>query len=354
MIITINNEQYEAQSGQTILDVARENGIEIPTLCYSPHLSITGACRICVVEDKKTDKLVASCHTPVQDGMVIETDSPRVIEARKTILDLLISDHPLDCMTCEANGNCELQDLAYKYGIKETSFEVDRNERFAVKSKNEFIEVDPNKCILCTKCVRVDHEIQCADAIDLTERGFQTRVGTAFDEDLGADNSDCVFCGQCVEMCPTGALSYKPGKGKGREYDFEKVVTTCGYCGVGCQLELKVKDNEIVEVGSVYQAGTPNPHGESCVKGRFAYGFINSPDRLKTPLIKRNGEFEEASWEEALGYVAENFSRIRDEYGGKQTAMLSSARCTNEENYLAQKFMRVVMGTNNVEHCARL
>ena len=356
MNITINDNQYEAEAGQTILDVARENGIYIPTLCYNPHLSITGACRICVVEDVENDTLVASCHTPVRDGMKLKTESPRVVEARKTIIDLLISDHPLDCMTCEQDGNCELQDLAYRYGIKETSFEINEEEktRFEIQSKNEFIEVDPNKCILCTKCIRVDHEVQCANAIDLTERGFQTKVDTAFEGGLGADYSDCVFCGQCVEMCPTGALSYKPSKGKGREYDFEKVTTTCAYCGVGCQLELKVKDNEIVEVGSVYEEGTPNPDGESCVKGRFGYEFINNPDRLKKPLIKRDGEFEEAEWDEALDYVADNFSRIRDQYGGKQTAALSSARCTNEENYLSQKFMRAVMGTNSVEHCARL
>jgi formate dehydrogenase major subunit/formate dehydrogenase alpha subunit len=354
MLINIDNQQYEAKLGQTVLEVAQENGIDIPTLCHDPHLSVAGACRMCLVEFEDNGRMATSCTTKVSEGMNILTESQKVVESRKTILDLLLSDHPLDCMTCDANGDCQLQDLAYEYDLDKSSYGTKTDPRFEIMSDNPFIEVDPDKCILCGKCIRADHEIQCSYAINFSERGFSSKVATPFDLGLEAEQSTCVFCGQCVEMCPTGALTYKPTKGKGRDYEFDKVVTTCSYCGVGCQLELNVKDNEVVKVGSVYQEGRPNPSGEMCVKGRFGYQFINHPDRLKNPLIKKNGEFVEASWDEALDHVAENFSRIKDNHGGRQTGALSSARCTNEENYLTQKFMRAVMGTNTVEHCARL
>ncbi len=352
MLININHRQYEAQPGQTILDIARANGIEIPTLCHHPALSIAGACRMCVVECD--NRLVASCTTPARDGMEILTDSKRVIGGRKTILDLILSDHPLDCMTCEANGDCKVQDLAYQYDLRESSFGSKRESRFSIRADNPFLEVDPDKCILCGRCVRVDHEIQCSYAIDFVHRGFDSIVGTPFEEGLDGDNSTCVFCGQCVEMCPTGALTYKPSKGKGRDYEFQKIVTTCPYCGVGCQLELHVKDNKVIKVGSVYQVGSPNPVGETCVKGRFGYGYVNHEDRLTTPLIKRNGQFEEVSWDEALDYVAQKLIQIKEIYGSKAIAGFSSAKCTNEENYVMQKFIRAVVGTNSVDHCARL
>ena len=354
MDIIINDNKYTAKEGQTVLEVAQKNDIDIPTLCHSPFLTNTGSCRMCLVEDAEDGSLHTSCTTPVQDGMEVYTESEKVVDARKTILDLLISDHPLDCMTCEADGNCDLQDLAYRYGIEGSSYGRKDDSRFEIENDNEFIELDPDKCILCGKCVRVDQEIQCSDAIDFMDRGFDTKVTATLDEGLGGDLSTCVFCGQCVDMCPTGALSFIPSKNKGREYDFEKTVTTCPYCGVGCQLELKTKDREIVEVGSVYNENTPNPAGETCVKGRFGYDFVNHQDRLKKPLIKENGEFKEAEWDEALSYVAENLEKIKEENGSRSLAGLSSAKCTNEENYLMQKFMRAVIGTNSVDHCARL
>jgi formate dehydrogenase major subunit/formate dehydrogenase alpha subunit len=352
--ITIDKQKIEVEKGKTVLEAAEENGIAIPTLCHSPFLEDVGACRMCLIEDLADGKLKTSCTTEVKDGMEVLTKSKRVEDSRRTILDLLISDHPLDCMTCEADGSCTLQDLAYQYGIERSSYGTKSEPRFKVERDNEFIELDPDKCILCGKCIRVDQDIQCSDAIDFVERGFQTKVGAASDEGLGGEDSTCVFCGQCVELCPTGALSYIPSQKKGREYNFEKTVTTCPYCGVGCQLELKTKDRKVIEVGSVYREGTPNPYGEACVKGRFGYDFINHPDRLKKPLIKRNGKFEEAEWEEALSLVAEKLTEIKDEYGGRALAGLSSAKCTNEENYLMQKFMRAVIGTNSVDHCARL
>jgi len=355
MNITINNKEYQAETGQTILDVAQANNIKIPTLCYDPYLSITGACRMCMVETDNNG-LVTACSTPAVDGMNIQTHSEKVEERRKEILDLLLSDHDIECMTCEADGNCTLQDLAYEYGLDESSYKKESvsDRIFDFYKDNEFIELDPNKCILCGKCIRVDQEVQCSDAIEFIERGFQTKVGTTFDEGLDSERSTCVFCGQCVEMCPTGALTYIPSKNKGRTKDFRTEVTTCPYCGVGCQLELRIKDDEIVEVGSVYRDNTQNPAGEACVKGRFGLEFVSHPDRLKKPMIKKQGEFEEVDWEEALDYVAERFTEIKDKYGPKAMAGLSSAKCTNEENFLMQKFMRAVIGTNSVDHCARL
>jgi|AntRauTorckE6833_2_1112554.scaffolds.fasta_scaffold00175_32 formate dehydrogenase major subunit/formate dehydrogenase alpha subunit len=353
MYITIDDKNYQASTGQTILDVARENNIYIPTLCYDPHLTITGACRMCMVETENNG-LVTACTTTVNDGMKIETNNDKVRSRRKEILDLLLSDHNIECMTCEADGDCKLQDLAYEYGLDESSYDSEQDRVFDFYSDNEFIELDPNKCILCGKCTRVDQEVQCSDAIDFIERGFQTKVGTTYDEGFDTEKSTCVFCGQCVEMCPTGALTYIPSKNKGRAKDFREVVTTCPYCGVGCQLNLRIKDNEIIEVGAVYREGTPNPAGEACVKGRFGLQFVSHPDRLKKPLIRKNGKLQEAEWDETLDYVAKRFNEIKDEHGPDALAGLSSAKCTNEENYMMQKFMRAVIGTNSVDHCARL
>lgn len=355
-LITINEREYQVEDGQSLLEAVRSQGMDIPTLCHHPKLSISGGCRLCLVEDQDSGKLVPSCSTEVQVGMNINIDNERVERARKSVVDLLLSDHPLDCMVCEADGNCTLQDLAYEYEIQESSFGAKKDPRFAIERDNPFIEHDPDKCILCGRCIRVDNEIQCSDAIDFVNRGFTTRVGAALKDDLGSEDSSCVFCGQCVEMCPTGALSYIPSKNMGREYQLEHTETTCGYCGVGCKLDLKTNDNKVVEVGSIYRENLPNPVGESCVKGRFGYEFIDHPDRLTSPLIKdpETGEFYKASWDEALDLIADKFSTIKKDQGSQAFGALCSARCTNEDNYLMQKLMRGVIGNHNVDHCARL
>jgi formate dehydrogenase alpha subunit len=287
----------------------------------------------------------------VSEGLSVETHSERVEEARRFVLELLLSDHPLDCMTCERAGNCELQDLAYQYGIKESRFSGEQHS-YSLDTSNPFFERDYNKCILCRRCVRACNEINGVEAIAVIKRGFDSKIGTAFDG--GMQDSPCEFCGMCVELCPTGALVPALGKWQGRAWELEKVATTCPYCGVGCQFYVQVKDGQIVQVTSKWDA--PANHGWTCAKGRFGWDFAQHPDRLTKPLIRRKkgGELEEAEWDQALDLVASRLQEIRTRYGPQAFGALASAKCSNEENWVMQKFSRAVMGTNNVDHCARL
>ncbi len=345
--ITINKKQYEVLEGKTILEVCREIGIEIPTLCHDDRLEPHAACRLCVVEIEGRRNLMTACSTKVEQGMVIETHSEKVIKSRKNILDLMISNHPLDCLTCNKSGDCGLQKYCYEYGILEGSFKGEK-KNYPIDDSNHFYISDPNKCILCGKCVRVCSELQGTNAIGLSDRGFITKVTTPFDE--GLINSKCVSCGNCVSVCPVGSLEPK-SRERFRKWETRKVRTTCSYCGVGCQMDLIVKGEKVV---GVEPAKGPSNNGLLCVKGKFAYPFVNHPDRLKTPLIKRDGKFEEATWEEAYELIAEKIKETKNAYGSDSLAGLTSARCTNEENYLFQKLFRAVVGTNNVDHCARL
>ncbi len=345
--LTMNGREITVNDGISILEAARENGIDIPTLCYDKELSPFGGCRLCVVEVEGSNKLVASCSAKVREGMVVNTESERVVKTRREILDLLYSNHPQDCLTCEKSGECGLQDLCYRYGIKEGSYKGEV-KKYAIDSLNPVMERDQSKCILCGKCVRVCKEIQVTSAIDFTGRGFKSKITTGFDNPI--DYKNCRLCGQCITACPTGALVNKQLKGI-RPWEVKKVRTTCPFCGTGCNFDLNVKDGKVVGV-------TPNPdspvNGKSlCVKGRYHIDFINSPDRLTKPLIKKNGEFVESSWEEAMDLVVNNLRKAKEEYGPDSVAGLSSARCVNEDNFVFQKMMRVAIGTNNVDHCAR-
>ncbi len=347
--ITIDGQKIAARPGSTVLEAAQEVGIDIPTLCYHPALPPEGACRVCLVEIERQRTLQPACTFPATEGMVVHTCSEKVVEARKFVLELLLSDHPLDCMTCEMNGNCELQDLAYEYGIKETRFPGEQHT-YLVDDPNPFIERDYNKCILCRRCVRACSYMNGVEAIGVMHRGFQAKIGTAFDGYL--EDSPCEFCGMCVAVCPTGALTPKQRKGKGREWEFKKVTTLCSYCGVGCQIDLNIKDGRIIQATSHWDG--PANHGWTCVKGRFGWDYVHHPDRLTKPLIKKDGAFVEATWDEALDLVASKFREVKEKDGADAFGALSSAKCTNEENYVMQKFARAVMGTNNVDHCARL
>ena len=346
--ININGKEVEAPAGSTILQAAEGAGIKIPRLCYDPELSPLGACRLCVVEIEGNRLLPASCVTPVTSGMKIQTESLAVVEARKTILELLIANHPMDCMTCDKSGACVLQDYCYQYGVKETPFEGDKHA-YEIDDSNPFIIRDMNKCILCGACVRACEEMTGKDNLSYKGRGFHRKAVCA--GDVPYIESDCVFCGQCVAVCPTGALTEKTMAGEGRRWEIERVQTTCPFCGTGCNFDLAVNKGKVV--GVLSNPKSPVNGRSLCVKGRFGWDFVYNPKRLKTPLIKRNGKFEEATWDEAFDLIAQKFNENKAKNGPDSFAALSSARCTNEENFLVQKFTRAAMGTNNVDHCAR-
>jgi formate dehydrogenase alpha subunit len=346
--LTIDGNQIAVPKGTTVLEAARKAGSFIPTLCHDPELTKPGACRICVVEIKGAKNLPASCVTEAAEGMVVETASPQVIEARKTILELMLDNHPQDCLSCHQSGDCKLQDYAYFYDVRPGAFGGE-TKNYDLEDDNIFIVRDMNKCILCGKCLRACEEKQGRAVIDFAYRGFRTKVSTALDKTLA--DSICVACGSCVAVCPTGALTEKAMLGKGRKWEVEKVRTTCPFCGVGCNFDLNVKGGKVIGVTS--NAASPVNGPDLCVKGRFGADFVHSPNRLTKPLIRKNGKFVESSWNEALDLVAGKLGEIKSKYGGDAIAALSSARCTNEDNYVMQKLIRAGCGTNNIDHCAR-
>jgi formate dehydrogenase (NADP+) alpha subunit len=348
-IIVINGTDYEFFPGETILKVAQRNGIDIPTICYLEGCTPTGACRMCVVEVKGARNLLPSCATPAVPNMVVETESERVVRSRRINIELLLAAGNHNCLTCEANGNCRLQELAYKYKVEKVRFPQSA-QRYPTETENAFIVRDFSRCILCGRCVQACNDVQVNNAISYGYRGSGTKIVAR--GDLPLHMSDCVFCGECVQACPVGALVEKQSRFMARQWEEEQVQTTCAYCGVGCQIHLHIKDNRIVKVTGV-EGAAPN-FGSLCVKGRFGYDFVSDPKRLTIPLIKENGSFRKASWNEALSMVAETFSAIKQKYGADSIGVFSSAKTTNEDNYVAQKFARAVIGTNNVDHCARL
>ena len=347
--LTIDGREVQAEEGTTIFEAARKAGIHIPHLCYRHDLTPTTSCRLCVVEVEGARTLVASCALPVAPKMVIRTGTKRVQDARKLVVELLLSDHPYDCMTCEKSGSCKLEKYAYEFGIRKARFLGEKHE-YSLRAANPFYERDYNKCILCGRCVTVCQEIQYCEAVDYSKRGFTTKVAASFDHSM--QESPWVFCGTCVSVCPVGALSEKAGRFQGRDWELKKIPTVCSYCGVGCTLVLNVKDNQVLKVTSDKDLGVNK--GWTCVKGRFGFDYIHSPDRLTEPLIREGEKFRPASWDEALNRVAEGLKKVKADHGPEAIGVLVSAKCTNEENYLLQKLARVSLGTNNVDHCARL
>ena len=341
--ISLNGREVQASQGATVFEAALDNDVYIPHLCHHPDLAPAGVCRLCMVEVEGRPGTPLSCLTKVEDGMAVRTETDAVNKIRRVALELLIADHRGDCLSCVRNDDCQLQRAAAHVGIGPDRLDRLRRttEMLPVDDSNPFFTLDPNKCVLCGICVRTCNELQGIAAIDFMGRGYETVVGT-FDHGPIAE-SRCVSCGECVVRCPVGALSLKRA-GKPSHW----VKTVCPYCGVGCGIELGVRDDRIVGTRGV--ADSPVNGGSLCVKGRFGQGFVNSPDRLTTPLIKRDGEFVEATWDEALDLVAERFSQHK----GKESAVLASAKCTIEENYVVQKFARVALATHTIDHCARL
>ena len=349
ILLTIDGREVTAESGITIFQAAKKAGIQVPHLCCREDLSPTAACRLCVVEVEGLRNLVASCAYPIANKMVVRTNTPRVYDARRLVIDFLLSDHPSDCMTCEKSGSCKLEKYAYELGIRQPRFQGEKHN-YPVRATNPFYERDYNKCILCGRCVTVCHEVQYCEAVDHSQRGFYTKVAAPFDRSM--QETPCVFCGNCVSVCPVGALSEKAGRFQGREWELQKIPTICPYCGVGCTLILNVKNNKVIKVTSDKDLGVNR--GWTCVKGRFGFDYIHSPDRLTNPLIKEGDQFRTASWDESLDAVARRLKKVKEVHGPDAIGFLVSAKCTNEENYLLQKLARAAIGTNNVDHCARL
>jgi len=352
--VTINGKELIGRAGQTVLELALENGIEVPNLCNDPRLKPTGACRLCLVDVQGQRGPVASCTCEIAADMVVETETQEIREIRKTILELLFYEHCGSCTTCDENGNCKLQQYAYEYQLSDDIFVTcsDGEPADNYTAGNKAIVYDADKCIRCGRCIRICQEVQYDSALTFRGRASEVEVSTAFDMPL--NDSTCELCGQCISTCPTGALSERSAKAQGQCKDLTKTRTTCPYCGVGCQIDLNVnpKTNKIVRATS--EVGCVPNDGNMCVKGRFGMDFVSSEKRLTTPLIKRNGELEQATWPEAIEYVATKLTEIKKKHGPDSIAGLSSAKCSNEDNYIMQKFMRAVIGTNNVDHCARL
>lgn len=350
--MTINDRKVHFKDGRTILEVARENGIYIPSFCYHPKTGPAGKCRACVVEVEGMRGLQTSCSVQAAGDMVVKTDTDTVKEARKTVVNLLLASGRHNCISCEANGSCELQDAAYYLGIELPAFIID-SEPEEKDESSEMIVVDHGKCIKCGRCVEACNRCVVHEVLDFGYRHHATRI--IFDNGMAMGESSCVQCGECSQICPVGAIIDKKSIGKGRPWELRKVDTVCPYCGVGCRLTLHINDktNRIVKVTGV--EGAPANDGMLCVKGRYGYDFANSDERLTAPLIRDGGgKLREAEWDEAVSLVAGKLKEIMKKHGPDAIAGLSSAKATNEENYVFQKFMRREVGTNNIDHCARL
>ncbi len=345
--ITLNGVEVSGYSGTTILDLARESGVSIPTLCHNPYLTPAGACRLCLVEDETSKALLAACVTPIRAGMVINTRSPRVIERRKVVVRLMLASHPDSCLVCDKGNRCELRKLASEMGIGLVGFQR-IPQLDVIEEVNPFIERDLSKCILCGKCIRVDQELVVEGAIDYLGRGFSTKPATL--NDMPLEGSECTFCGTCVALCPTGALMEKERTFHGTTAT--TVDTVCPFCGCGCGICLEIKDNHVVRARP--NAESPVNSGALCVRGAYGYDFIHSPERLNSPLARVNGNLQAVAWEQALDRAASELKRIRERYGADSLAILGSSKCTNEENYLLQRLARGVLGTNNIDNGSRL
>ena len=354
-IAYVNDVPFTVKDGETILQFVRRNlGKElVPTLCDSPNLDPFGSCRVCSVDVALVKdgpaKVQASCHTPVMLNSFIYTDSDRITRLRKNIIELVLTDHPLDCLTCEVNNNCELQTVAAKVGIRDVRYPEGKNHLNRKKDlSHPYMTSDFSKCINCFRCVRACDEVQGEFVLNMAGRGFDSHIIKSNNESFF--DSDCVSCGACAQACPTSAIS-DIFESKSVAVD-KKIRTVCTYCGVGCNLEVAVVKGKVKSIQAPYNAEANAGH--TCLKGRFAFSFYNHPDRLRTPLIRKNGELVPATWDEAYDFIAKKLTSIKNEFGPDYIGGISSARCTNEENYLMQKFIRAVIGTNNIDSCARV
>ena len=353
--LQIDGHAVSVPAGTSLMRAAVEAGIRVPKLCATDSVEAFGSCRLCLVEVEGRRGYPASCTTPAEPGMVVRTQTPKLAKLRRGVMELYISDHPLDCLTCSANGNCELQDMAGAVGLRAVRYGVGEaagahHTQAAKDESNPYFTYDPSKCIVCSRCVRACEEVQGTFALTISGRGFDSRVSPGQDEAFMA--SECVSCGACVEACPTATLQEKSVIWLGQAE--HAVTTTCAYCGVGCGFKAEMKGSTVVRMVP-WKDGKAN-EGHACVKGRFAWGYATHPDRLKTPKIRERitDPWREVSWDEAIGFAAARFKAIQAEHGRDAVGGITSSRCTNEETYLVQKLVRAAFGTNNVDTCARV
>src|ERR1700677_2848870 len=350
--LSIDGREVTVPEGTSVMRAAALSDVKIPKLCATEQLEAFGSCRMCLVQIDGMKGLPASCTTPVAQGMVVHTQNSQLADIRRGVMELYISDHPLDCLTCPTNGNCELQDMAGVVGLREVRYGYEGSNHLELKKdeSNPYFTYDASKCIVCNRCVRACEETQGTFALTIEGRGFASRVSAGQSQPFM--ESECVSCGACVDACPTATLTEKTVIMMGQAE--HSVVTTCAYCGVGCSLRAEMKGSEVVRM-------VPNKNGQAneghaCVKGRFAWGYATHKDRITKPMIRARitDPWREVSWEEALSYAASEFRRIQAKHGRDSIGGITSSRCTNEETYLVQKLVRAAFGNNNVDTCARV
>lgn len=350
--LSIDGVQISVPEGSTVMRAAAEAGISIPKLCATDSLEPFGSCRLCLVQIDGRRGYPASCTTPVEEGMVVQTETARLHELRRGVMELYLSDHPLDCLTCPANGDCELQDMVNVVGVNNVRYGQDGANHLAdaPDDSNPYFIYDPSQCIVCNRCVRACDEIQGTFALTVAGRGFDSRI-VAGQADRFLE-SDCVSCGACVQACPTTSLQEKNLITMGMPE--QAVITTCAYCGVGCSFKAEMKGGQVVRMVP-WKDGKAN-EGHSCVKGRFAWGYATHKDRITSPMIRKSihDPWQEVSWETAIAYAASEIRRIQAQHGVGAVGGITSSRCTNEETYLVQKLVRAAFSNNNVDTCARV
>ncbi len=344
--LTVDGKKLTVPAGTLLIEACKSTGIEVPSFCYYPNLSLQGACRMCLVEIEKMPKLQTACTTPVAEGMVVTTESDKIKQARKSMLELLLANHPLDCPVCDAGGECELQDMTFKYGAAESKFMDLKNHR-EEQQWSPVVYFDRPRCILCYRCIRV-----CGEGMDVWALGIQNRGSGSIIAPNKEDHLECEECGMCIDICPVGALTSGAYRYKTRPWEMKHVGTVCTHCGDGCKTTLGVRradtGMEIVRGDNRDKSGI---NGDFlCIKGRYAFDFAHHRDRLQQPLIKRDGKFVSATWEQAFELIAKKFQDVLTSDGPGAIGVIGSNRTSNEENYLLQKFARLVLGTNNIDH----